>query len=353
MKKLKNSAMLVVAVLCGYLALMTPDWKKDVVAAMNPGYQSDYTGDQIAGWYWQGNSGAVATQNEIWQLTFPLFSANWGVPNRFYPPLFPAQASWDIVANGDFSVDDSSDVLWRHNTTGDWKVWQIVNGLRTGQTNLVYDAAHEWAVVGTGDTDGDLDDDVILFKASTGELDIWNAQGATLTTHNSLGIIEAGYLPVRIGDFNNDGDVDIMTQNGTSLHIMEIQANAFVPPVKPGFSTGAGYTTMCAADFDGDGDSDVYMQETTTKQEKWLIVNNYTRTQSVGGYNNGFRFLGCGDFDADSDADTLWQRESDDANRVVLQDNWGNVKQTVYTNVYGGQIPGGNGYGFEWRGSRN
>lgn len=85
--------MLVVAVLCGYLALMTPDWKSDVVAAMNPGYKADYDGNHIAGWYWKGDFNGFETKNEIWELTYPLQAPGWGVPTRYYPANFTAQAS--------------------------------------------------------------------------------------------------------------------------------------------------------------------------------------------------------------------------------------------------------------------
>jgi hypothetical protein len=353
MKKLKNSAMLVVAVLCGYLALMTPDWKSDVVAAMNPGYQADYLGNHVAGWYWKGDSNGVETQNEIWTLTYPLYSSNWGVPTRAFPAVFPAQASWELVANGDFSHDNSSDVLWRNKTTGDWKVWQLVGGVRSSQSNLIYDASHQWAVVGVGDTDADGDDDVIMYNSTTGHIEIWEAQAASLTTHHDLGVVDAGYTPVRIGDFNGDGMTDIMIQSGTTLKIWQIQNNAFVTE-QPGTTTGAGYTTLCAADGDGDGDSDLYLINTSTNQEKWAEMQNFARiAQHVGGDQSGFRFHACGDYDGDGDADVKWQRISDDQQRIVLQQSWGSIKQTVYTNIYGGQIPGGAGYGFVFRGSNN
>jgi len=356
MKKLKSSAMLVVAVLCGYLALMTPDWKSQVVASMNPGYQSNYTGDHIAGVYWQGQPGySTNTNNEIWELTFPLYSTNWGIPSRFYPPLFAAQDSWSIVGNGDYDNNASSDVIWRNKTTGAWKVWLLTGGVRTAQTNnTTFDTAMAYTMIGSGDVNGDGTDDLILFNSSTGEIGTYTMVGGNMTTYTVLGTVDAGYTPVRVGDFNGDGYVDIMIQNGTSLKIWQIVNNAYVAE-QPGFGTGANYTTVCAADFDGDGTSDLYLQSTDgLYTEKWAKVVNFARTaQYVGASNTGFTFLACGDFDGNGAADVWWQRQSDDQQRIVFQSGFGATKTTVYTNAYGGPAPTDPAQGYRWAGSHN
>ena len=82
-------------------------------------------------------------------------------------------------------------------------------------------------------------------------------------------------------------------------------------------------------------------------------MESYTRTQQVGSTNVGFVFKGCGDYDGDGDADMLWQRSADDMNRIVLQQNFGVSKQTVYTNAFGGVNPGAAGYGYVYRGNSN
>ena len=310
--------------------------------------KNDYNNDGIAGWIWKGQSNGVETQSQIWQLTLPLQSPNFSAPARSYPPIFADQPNWEIVTTGDFDKDGDADILWRNLATEQWKVWQMQNGTRVGQNDLGdFDLAHEWQVVGAGDTDKDGDDDVIL-NSATGEVMIWIMQNLVVST-SPVGVgYKPGYTVIRVGDFNKDGDVDLLLrQNGTDvLVIWEIEDNNFVAE-RTLNSTGAGYNPVCTGDFDNDGDDDIMLVNSTTQQEKWFVMENYSRTQRVGGVNDGFVFLGCGDYDGDGDTDSLWQRSSDDKNRVVLQQDWGATKQTVYTNPFGGVN------GFVYRGNSN
>ena len=312
--------------------------------------KNDYNGDGVAGWIWKGVSSGNETASQNWQLGYPLYSANWAVPNRFYHPNFVDQANWEIVTSGDFNKDGDADIVWRHNSTDAWKIWQMQDGLRAAQTNWsdTFDPTHAWTVVGAGDTDKDGDDDIILNNAATGAVMIWQMQNYVVAAVHNVGS-KAGYTLNRIGDFNKDGDVDLLfRQNGAdALITWELQANAFVAE-RTLNSTGAGYNPVCAADFDNDGDDDIMLVNSgASKQEKWFVMENYTRTQQVGGTNDGFVFLGCGDYDGDVDADSLWQRSSDEKNRAVLQQNWGTTKQTIYTNAFGGAT------GFVYKGNSN
>jgi len=311
--------------------------------------QNDYDNDGIAGWFWKGQSNGVETQNEIWQLTYPLYSENWGIPARTYPAVFPAQSDWEIMTTGDFNGDGDADVLWRHDTEATWKLWQIQDGVRVSQNPAPadFDIAHEWDVVGAGDTDKDGDDDVILKNNTTGEVLIWEIQGHAIVATHAVGT-KIGYEVNRIGDFNGDGDMDLLLRETgeDNLVIWEIHNSAFVHERNLA-QTGVDYNPVCSADFDGDGDDDIMLLNTTDNQEKWFEMDLYTRSQHLGSANVGFQFLGCGDYDGDGDADVLWKRDSDDMNRIVLQQNWGVTKQTVYTNPYGGAN------GFVYRGNQN
>jgi hypothetical protein len=310
--------------------------------------KNDYNNDGIAGWIWKGVSSGNGTASQNWQLTFPLYSPNWAVPNRFYAPIFPDQANWEIATTGDFNKDGDADILWRHLSTAEWKVWQMQSGLRVAQNSPPdFDLAHEWVVVGAGDTDKDGDDDVVLNNTTTGEVLVWQMQNHAVAATHVVGT-KAGYTLNRIGDFNKDGDVDLLfRQNSAEVLITwEIDANAFVTE-RALANTGTGYNPVCAGDFDKDGDDDIMLVNSGTTQEKWFVMENFVRSQVVGSTNTGFVFKGCGDYDGDGDADILWQRSADDANRVILQQNYGASKQTVYTNAFGAVS------GFVYRGNSN
>ena len=314
------------------------------------GVKNDYNNDGIAGWIWKGQSNGAETQTQIWQLSFPLQSQNYTAPTRSYPPAFPDQANWELLTSGDFDKDGDADIVWRHKTTAAWKIWQMQDGQRVAQSNWSdsFDPSRQWQVIGAGDTDKDGDDDIILNNTTTGAVMIWQIQGNTVAAALNIGS-KAGYSVNRIGDFNKDGDVDLLfRQNGgDALVTWELQTNVLVTE-RFLANTGTGYNPVCAGDFDNDGDDDIMLVNSgTSKQEKWFVMENYTRTQQVGGVNDGFVFLGCGDYDGDGDADSLWQRSSDEKNRVVLQQNWGALKQTVYTNAFGAAN------GFVHRGNNN
>jgi hypothetical protein len=84
------------------------------------------------------------------------------------------------VGTGDFNGDGNTDILWRNYSTGENAVW-LMNGttelnsvyLRTIPTNL------NWDIVGTGDFNGDGNTDILWRNYSTGENAIWLMNGTT------------------------------------------------------------------------------------------------------------------------------------------------------------------------------
>lgn len=363
-RQIKNDLILTALVGVKYAGSLVADADSDglnnLAEFMYPNYllgatvKNDFNNDGVAGWMWKGESNGVETQSQLWQLDFPLFSANYGLPERTFPPVFPDQANWEVVTTGDFNKDGDADIVWRHKSLATWKIWQMENGLRVAQsTPSDFDLAHAWTVVGAGDIDRDGDDDIIFNNATTGAVQAWEMQNYVVVATRSIGT-KAGYTLSRIGDFNADGDVDLLfRQNGgDTLITWELQAGGFVAE-RALANTGTGYSPVCAGDFDGDGDDDIMLVNSSTKQEKWFTMENYARTQQFGGTNDGFVFLGCGDYDGDGDFDSLWQRSSDDQNRIVLQQDWGTSKQTLYTNPFGGSNPAVAGYGFVYRANKN
>jgi len=67
------------------------------------------------------------------------------------------------------------------------------------------------------DTDKDGDDDVILNNTTSGEVIIWEMQNHVVTATHSVGT-KAGYTLNRIGDFNKDGDVDLLLRQTALMY---------------------------------------------------------------------------------------------------------------------------------------
>jgi hypothetical protein len=80
-----------------------------------------------------------------------------------------ADSLWRIVGVGDFDGDGRSDILWRHDSSGNNYVY-LMNGTSiVGEGYLRTVADPNWRVAGVGDLDGDGKDDILWRHTDTGE----------------------------------------------------------------------------------------------------------------------------------------------------------------------------------------
>jgi hypothetical protein len=136
--------------------------------------------------------------------------------NSVYLRTIPTNPNWDIVGTGDFNDDGNTDILWRNYSTGENAVW-LMNGttelnsvyLRTIPTNL------NWDIVGTGDFNGDGNTDILWRNYTTGENAVWLMNGTTELNSVYLRTIPTNlnWDIVGTGDFNGDGNTDILWRN--------------------------------------------------------------------------------------------------------------------------------------------
>ena len=315
--------------------------------------KNDFTNDSRAGWIWKGEFNGMEARTRTWSLTFPTYAKHWTYPERTFPPEWPDQISWELETTGDFDGDGDADWLWRHDSEGRWKVWQIQNGIRYQQYELpIFDIALNWSVVGAMDTDKDGDDDVVLFNGSTGEVQIWEMENNILKKTHNVGS-KSGFDVVRVGDFDADGDGDLLLhqQGLTQLRFWELENNALMQEILTS-PTGLGFETRCTGDFDGDGDDDILLLD-DENQVKYFEYENFVRQQQhFGAIQTNFSFYGCSDYDGDGNSDILWRRVSDNFNRAQLLNDFV-TERSVFTNPFGGTNPALNGYGYEYRGNSN
>jgi 6-phosphogluconolactonase (cycloisomerase 2 family) len=211
-----------------------------------------------------------------------------------------------VAGNGDsgvsvFSLVDEivpplGDVLWQHS-----------NG-------VVATAGHEFPAVpanfevaGTGDFDGDGDAD-ILWRQDQGLVVTWEMENGDLLTTHSFGEVSTNFQIVGTGDFDGDGDADILWRHRDGLNVIwEMEDGAFVVNRNlPQASTS--FEVAGTGDFDLDGDADILWRGNQGQVVTWEIEDGaFVVNHNLPQVPTSFQIAGTGDFDGDGDADILWR----------------------------------------------
>jgi hypothetical protein len=121
--------------------------------------------------------------------------------------------NWKIVGTGDFNKDGSVDILWRYNGASGANVVWYMNGTQwIGSAVLLGVSDLNWQIVGTGDFNKDGNVDILWrYNGSGGYNVVWYLNNATWT--GSAELISIGNPAWQIagtGDYNNDGNIDIL-----------------------------------------------------------------------------------------------------------------------------------------------
>jgi hypothetical protein len=120
--------------------------------------------------------------------------------------------NWQIVGTGDFNNDTYVDVLWRYNGPGGSDVVWFMNGTQwTGSAELLPVADLNWKIVGTGDFNKDGNIDILWRNGVSGLNVVWYMSGTQwIGSAVLLGVSDPIWQIVGTGDFNKDGNVDIL-----------------------------------------------------------------------------------------------------------------------------------------------
>jgi Ca2+-binding RTX toxin-like protein len=155
------------------------------------------------------------------------------------------------------------------------------------------------------DVSGDGTSDLVFYSASAGLISYYEMNPAGGYTWKNIGGVGAGYTPYT-GDFNGDGEADVLWFNGSSLSYYDVNTSGGgyvwnnIGGVSPGF-------TPIVGDYDGDGTSDIAFFNQTTGALSWYDINpagGYT-WKNIGSVGPGFTPL-TGDFNGDGETDIGW-----------------------------------------------
>jgi FG-GAP-like repeat/FG-GAP repeat len=209
-------------------------------------------------------------------------------------PLAKVDNSWAVVGTGDFNGDGYGDILWR-NVNGDTSIWLMTgNGLQVQTLGSPSELGHVdplWFVVQTGDFNGDGKAD-ILWRHNNGDISIWlmtpnptNPLQVQVLSQTDL-FVTAVWNEVHTGDFNGDGNSDILWRNTYGQTSVWLMAPTLENPPKMQVldisdlgTVPMSWDIAITGNFNGDVFSDILWNNINGDNSIWFITANGTQLE--------------------------------------------------------------------------
>ena len=199
-------------------------------------------------------------------------------------------APWRVYGLGDFDDNGQTDYIWQ-NAAGATSVWFMQDGLKTGGSALRDGNRIEprWRLIGVGDFNHDSQPD-LLFQTGNGFLRAWLMDNSTVTDSVmplSGERLLPGWRVTGIGDFNRDGNSDLVLQNAKGEIQIQLMngTEAQGSPVGTGFPSAKNLRVAGTGDFNGDGQTDLILQQSSGYIWVWFL--NGTTFSKAAALNDG------------------------------------------------------------------
>jgi hypothetical protein len=220
-------------------------------------------------------------------------------------------------------------MLWQNSSNGDRSIWLMTGSSWDGSYALLPRVVTAWSIAATGDFNDDGDADIVWQNTVTGDRSIWFMNGNSWEgDYALLPQVATEWSIAGAGDFNSDTKPDLVWQNTTtgdrSIWFLDGAtwdgSYALLPNVAPAWRIAA------VADFNparAYQHPDLVWENTDTGERSiWFMVGatwtgSYELLQTVP---TSWRIAAAADFDGDRDPDLVWQNTSTGERSIWFMD---------------------------------
>jgi FG-GAP-like repeat len=215
--------------------------------------------------------------------------------------------NWKDLGTGDFNDDMLPDILLQ-NTNGAIAIWET-NGTSVTSSAVVANPGPNWRAIGTGDFNDDGHSDILLQNTS-GAVAIWDMNGTSVASSAVVANPGLSWKAVGTGDFNDDGHSDILLQNTNgTVAIWEMNGanGTTIADSAVVASPGPNWKVVGTGDFNGDGDPDILLQNTSGAVAIWEMHGTNLMSSGLVSTNLGPSWHAIG---TNGGSDILFQNTS-------------------------------------------
>jgi hypothetical protein len=229
-----------------------------------------------------------------------VYDSRWG-PMRGHQPVVGEQMGFFLTAGNARGVSTVTSVRERTNV--------VLVSVPAGDTgDFTFSSVSSTRVLLTGDfnNDGQVD---IVSQAADGTVSLALNGGTSFNQVASPynGVVSTWSI-VGVADFNGDGRKDLLWQSPTGAVALWLNNGASAPTPLMIYSGVSDWRVKAVADLDHNGSPDLIWQSPSGQLVVWLMSGTtVASSQDLWRFSSDWRVVGAGDFNGDGDADILWQ----------------------------------------------
>jgi RTX calcium-binding nonapeptide repeat (4 copies)/FG-GAP repeat len=175
----------------------------------------------------------------------------------------------DVVTMADTDGDLVDEIIWRDSRDGTItisKVDEYYRQLSVGGSSFGA-LGTNWNVAGAGDFDNDGDEDILLRNDQNGQVYIYYMQNGAKSGSAAVNTFGADWIVQGVGDFNNDYIADVALKNTVTgqFYLLLMNATGSYAGSSLGI-IGTDWNIVKTGDYNGDGTDDLLWRNTNSNQ---------------------------------------------------------------------------------------